>query len=118
MTMASARPTDQHTDQGYSFAEMLVAVVLIGLLATIVTAAVRNVTTEAASAGCEREVDLLDTAVTSYFALSKLGEIVPTGDGIDRYERTLVDSGHLRTPSINYDVHVDGSITPQEDSLC
>ena len=117
--------TDTHTtsrnrgrDRGYSFAELLVTVVLIGVLATIVTATVRNVTAEAAGTGCRADAEQMTMAATSFMEVNRADAIPPTGDDGDRYERTLVEAGYLRAPSEFHQLDAVGVIVPQEDSPC
>lgn len=93
-------------------------VVLIGVLATIVTATVRNVTAEAADSGCRLDGRQVHLAVVSYLEIENTDEIPPTGGDPDRFERTLVDAGYLRAPSEWYELDTHGSLTLQEDSPC
>lgn len=113
------RRTERRTgDRGFSFAEILATVVLIGVLATIVTAGVRNVTAEAADAGCLLDGRHVSVAATTYLELEG-GESIPaTGDGAERYELTLVEAGYLRAPSDLFELDADGTLIPQENSPC
>ncbi len=109
---------DDRRDRGYSFGELLVTVVLIGVLAAIVTATVRNVTAEAADSGCRVDARQVAMAATSYLEVTRTELIPATGHDGDRFERTLVEAGYLRAPSEFYELDADGALVPQEDSPC
>ena len=110
--------TRRNGDRGYSFGELLVTVVLIGVLATIVTATVRNVTAEAADSGCRLDGRQVHLAAAAYLEMEDAVVIPATGGDGDRFERTLVEAGYLRAPSEWYELDADGSLTLQEDSPC
>ena len=107
-----------NTERGYSFAELLLSVVVIGALASIVTVAVRDLTAEASQAGCDVDARQIHLAAMAYLEGERVETIPVSGDDPDGYERTLVQAGYLRELSSRFDVDVDGSLIVQEDSPC
>jgi prepilin-type N-terminal cleavage/methylation domain-containing protein len=114
---SSQLPTT-HRDAGFSFLEMLVVITLLGILATIVAVAAGGINTQAAETGCRADERIVYTAVNSYLVAERVRTIPATGTDHDRYERTLVDAGHLRSVSSMYDVSTDGTMTLEGTLPC
>jgi general secretion pathway protein G len=55
-------------EQGFTLAELLVVVVILGILAAVVVFAVGNATDDAKTSACEAERSTLETAVEAYNA--------------------------------------------------
>ncbi len=113
----TAGPTTPR-DAGFSFLEMLVIITLLGILATIVAVAASGINTQAAETGCRADERIVYTAVNSYLVAERVRTIPATGTDHDRYERTLVDAGHLRSVSAFYDVSTDGTMTLEGTLPC
>ncbi len=105
-------------DAGFSLVELLVVIVVLGILATVVVFAVRGLVDESEVTACESERRSSATAVESWFAKNPGSTVPPTGVGPDRYERTLVEAGFIRSASTYLDLADDGSLTPAADSPC
>jgi prepilin-type N-terminal cleavage/methylation domain-containing protein len=56
-------------DRGFTLVELLVAIVVLGVLATVTVFAVRGMTDRAQSSACAAELSSLRTATEAYFAL-------------------------------------------------
>ena len=109
--------TEQH-DEGFSLIELLLVIVVLGILATVVVAAVGGFTEEAQDAGCKSDAHILYTSTEAFFAQRDLGTI-PAADGSpDGYEKTLVAEGFLRAPSKFYDIDTTGQLVQASGSLC
>ena len=109
------------TDGGYTLIELLMVVLILGVLLGAVILTVGGMTTEAAETGCDADRRQLDVAVGAYQAQTGNDTIAPTpagGTDHDRYERTLVEGGFLRSGSEFHDVDAAGTVTPQEGSSC
>jgi general secretion pathway protein G len=76
-------------EQGFTLAELLVVIVILGILAAVVVFAVGNATEDAEQSACEAERSTLETAVEAYNA--KTGSYPTTIDqltgGETRYLR-------------------------------
>ncbi len=81
-------------DGGFTLAELLVVIVVLGILATVTVFAVQGITTKSAETACATELDNLETAEETHFALG--------GSYAD--EATLLASGVIKTASSMYDV--------------
>ncbi len=89
---ASAR----RADDGFSMIELLVVIVVLGILATIVVAAVNGATSSAQRTSCVADVKVIDKA-------EQLFETENTGYAT---ETQLVDAGYLHSPSALHDVTI------------
>jgi general secretion pathway protein G len=93
------------SDDGFTLVELLIVIVVLGVLATITVFAVRGITDQGEASACASELDVLQTAEESHYALN--------GSYAD--EATLVAAGTLVADSTMYDVTVAGdsyAITP------
>lgn len=103
-------------DHGYTLVELLLVVTILGVLGSVVWLGVAGMTTEAAGTGCRADRHQLHVAAESFFAQTRLDSIPGTGTGGDRYERTLVERGFLRSTSIQHDLAADGALTTEDPS--
>ena len=110
--------TKRATDAGFSLVELLVVLVILGILAAVVVFAVRGIVDNGEATACESEQQAVGRAVESWFAKNQEQTVPPTGVGPDRYERTLVEAGVIRSTSTFLDVAGDGSLTPAAGSPC
>jgi hypothetical protein len=90
----------------------------LGVLTSAVALFLTGVTTEAAETGCLAERHQLDTATELYFAGIGTRSIGPTGTDHDRFERTMVGAGAIRSLSSFYDIAADGALSVQAGSNC
>ena len=106
-------------DTGFTLVEVLIVIVILGVLAMVVVAAVGGIVSGGQESSCRAERRTLATAIEAYYAQAPNVIVPPTAplDG-DEYERTLVEWGIIRSVSKYH--HVDGSgvITPAADSPC
>jgi len=86
-------------DGGFTLAELLVVIVILGILATVTVFAVRGITAGSAEAACATELDNLETAEEVHFTIAG-----SYGD-----EATLLASGVIESASSMYDVASDDS---------
>jgi len=105
-------------DHGYTVLELIVVVLLIGLLTSVVIAAVGGMRADAADSSCDADRRSLAVAVEAYHAEHGTGPIPTTGSDHDRFERTLVAAGLLRGASAAHDLDADGVIQPEGNSPC
>lgn len=105
-------------DAGYTLIELLIVVLILGILGSVVVLSLGGLSTEAADTGCQADRRQLHVAAEAYFAQTGADQIPATGSDHDRFERSLVDGGFLRSPSTLHDVDTDGDVTPQENSSC
>jgi prepilin-type N-terminal cleavage/methylation domain-containing protein len=110
--------TRRQGDQGFTLIELLLVIVVLGILATIVVASVRGVTSTAQDNSCETEKRLLETASEAYFAHRPAMAITPVGSGPDEFELALVQDGVLRQPSTYYDLDANGVLQQVSGSPC
>jgi prepilin-type N-terminal cleavage/methylation domain-containing protein len=115
----SPRESDEPCSQGFTLIELLLVIVILGILATIVSFAVRGVTNDSQASSCGMDYRTLATAAEAYFAQSVATTIAPTGptDG-DEFERTLVSLGLLRGESVLWDMDSTGALTVGAQSPC
>lgn len=91
-------------EQGFTLAELLVVVVILGILAAVVVFAVGNSTDNAKSAACEAERSTLETAIEAYRA--------QTGDYPANNAALLEDeTKFLRNAPNLYQVQANGEIS-------
>jgi general secretion pathway protein G len=98
-------------EQGFTLAELLVVVVILGILAAVVVFAVGNATDDARESACDAERSTLETAVEAYNA--------QTGDyptSIDQL--TEGDTRFLRrVPTLYQLAGNDGSIARTDEGI-
>jgi type II secretory pathway pseudopilin PulG len=112
------RERPPRVDHGYTVLELIVVVLLIGLLTSVVIAAVGGMRADAADSSCDADRRSLGVAVEAYHAEHGTGPIPTTGSGHDRFERTLVAAGLLRGASATHDLDAAGVIQPEGNSPC
>lgn len=120
-TLRHRSPTGDHdsgTDAGYTLIELIIVTLILGVLVTVVVFAVGGTTTDAAGTGCDADRRQLHVATEAYFAEHGGATLPATGSDHERYERTLVDTGMLRSTSEYFDLGADGTVAPQEGSSC
>ena len=120
-TMSDVTNQDEQAetcDTGYTLIELIMVLAILGILGTVGVLAVTGLSTEAAETGCLADRNQLSTATEAYFAQTGADQIPETGVDHDRFERSLIDGGFLRSPSTMHDVDTDGVITAQENSSC
>jgi prepilin-type N-terminal cleavage/methylation domain-containing protein len=105
-------------DSGFTLIELMIAILLMGIIASIVVVAATGMRTDATDASCDTDRRIVGTAAEAYFSHTLSSQIPATGTDHDRYEQTLVDGGYLRAASDFYDLDADGVAAPQEDSSC
>ena len=86
-------------DGGFTLAELLVVIVILGILATVTVFAVREITAGSAETACATELDNLETAEEAHFTVA--------GSYAD--EATLLASGVIKAASSMYDIASDDS---------
>jgi len=84
-------------DRGFTLAELLIVIVVLGILATVTVFAVRGITAESAETACATELNNLETAQEVHFAL----------EGSYADEATLLAGGVIRSASSMYEVTGD-----------
>lgn len=112
---------DAHRDRGSGGIEMVAALGVVGVMASIITVLLTGMTSEAADTSCLADARALATAAVTYMTTAEVDAIAPTladGPAHDRYEMTLVSNGYLRQPSQLHDLTPTGAIIPSEDSSC
>lgn len=105
-------------DRGSTLVELLVAILIVGVLASVVVFAVGGMRTSAGETACEIDHRQLAVAAEAYAAVHGISSIEPTGASGDRYEQTLVDGGLLRNASGMHDLDADGALTKETDFEC
>ena len=105
-------------DAGYTLIELILVVSILGILGAMAVLAVSGLSTEAAETGCLADANQLSIAAEAYVAQTGADQIPETGVDHDRFERTLVNDGFLRSPSAMHDLDADGRVTPQDGSSC
>jgi prepilin-type N-terminal cleavage/methylation domain-containing protein len=90
---------DDIGDDGFTLAELLVVIVVLGILATVTVFAVQGITEESAETACATELGNLETAEELHLTLA----------GTYADEATLLASGAIKTASSMYDVTGDDS---------
>lgn len=103
---------------GFTLVEVLIVIVILGILATVTVFAVRGTTERAADNACLSERTSIETAFDAYLVQEDASGVPADGVGEDRYERTLVSVGILRSPSSNWELDGDGNITAQAGGIC
>ena len=97
-------PGRARIDRGFTLAELLIVIVLLGIVSTVVIFAVRGVTAAAEENVCRMDERILQTALLAYDAATP-GAVVPN-------ERELVRAGYLREASPNFDIDSAGGVFP------
>src|SRR5688500_11211383 len=110
--------TKRRRDEGFAPIELLLVIVILGVLATIVVAAVRGAGAEAQTTSCHAHARLLGTAADAFFAKSGTTVIVPLDATTDGYENRLVNEGFLRDASSYYDLGPAGELQLAAGSAC
>ncbi len=105
-------------DHGFTLIEMLVVVMILGVLGTVVVMSLGGLSTEAADTGCHADRHQLETAVEAFVAQTGVHQVAATGIDHDRFERSLVEDGFLRSPSTSHDLDDQGVVIPEENSQC
>lgn len=107
------------SDHGFSFAELVVVVAILGALLSVAALALRTVTERGTETACDQERRVVSIAVESYFANHRSDRLpsLPPSDG-DEFERGLVSAEVIRGVSTFYDVAADGSLVPASGSPC
>jgi prepilin-type N-terminal cleavage/methylation domain-containing protein len=105
-------------DAGFTIVELLTVIVILGVLGGITLLALSGMAAEAAATGCRADRQTLSIAAEAYLAQHDADAIPPTGVDADRYERTLVDAGLLRSTSPSHQLTPDGTVLIQETSSC
>jgi len=98
-------------DRGFTLAELLIVIVVLGILATVTVFAVRGITAESAETACATELNNLETAQEVHFAL----------EGSYADEATLLAGGVIRSASSMYEVTGDSTtytITVAAEATC
>ncbi|MGH9132912.1 MAG: type II secretion system protein [Ilumatobacteraceae bacterium] len=105
-------------DAGNSAVELAVALAVIGVVTLAIGIGLRVLITDSETTACMAEQRDVAQAVETWFATNSSDTVPPIGDGPDRYERTLVEAGLMRTPSVHLELADDGSISPVDNSPC
>ena len=116
--MSNPTHTTSRADAGYTLVELLIAVLVLGILASVVVFAISGISGSATESACATDERQLAVAAEVYAASHSTGDIDATGTGNDRYEQTLVDSGLLKAASEMHDLGADGALTKETDSRC
>ena len=109
---------NKRADQGFSFIELLVVVVILGVLATVVVVAVGGMETEAENSACRSDATVLFTATEAFFAQRHVQTITPADGTTDGYEKTLVTEQFLHRPSQYFDLDAAGRLVTSSGSPC
>src|SRR5436190_21122997 len=91
------------TDAGLSLVELLIVIVILGILATVVTFAVRGLTDKGVSAVCASDRATLSTAIELYLGQQDVTTIA--GADAPARMQVLVDAGLLHSASAHYEIH-------------
>lgn len=108
--------SDNLPPDGFTLIELLIVIVILGILAVVVVFSVAGITDRGQDNSCNTDARVVATSIEAYFAQESTGGLLPaTGAGPERYERTLVNSGLLRSSSEYWDVSAEGyliNVTP------
>lgn len=103
---------------GFSLIELLIVIVVLGVLAAVVVAAVGGLTAEAEETGCAADAHTLYTSSEAYFA-QKAASTIPAADATaDGVEKILVAEGFLRRVSTLHNLDTDGQLVQVVGSPC
>jgi prepilin-type N-terminal cleavage/methylation domain-containing protein len=113
MSFLPTRMRRSSATAGFTLVEILIAIVIIGVLATITIFAVRGITDRGEEASCAADSRTLTQAADVYLSERQVDAIPPTGAAADanRFEQTLVDAGLLKEVSELYDMAADGTVS-------
>lgn len=106
------------TDRGFTLVEVLIVIVILGILATVTVFAVQGTTERAADSACLSEKTSIETAHDAYLVQQDASMVPADGVGDDRYERSLVSVGILRSVSSNWEMDANGVVTAQAGGIC
>jgi prepilin-type N-terminal cleavage/methylation domain-containing protein len=105
-------------DEGFTLIEVLIVIVILGVLSTVVVAAVGGARSDAEESSCSSDAYTLATAAEAFFA-QRAATVIPDADGTpDGYEQTLVAEQFLRTHSILHDLDERGRLVQVAASPC
>jgi prepilin-type N-terminal cleavage/methylation domain-containing protein len=108
----------QQQDGGFTLIEVLIVIVILGVLASVVAAAVFGFRSDTEVSACQKDAKTLATAAEAYFAQNAVS-VIPDADGtLDGYENSLVSAQYLRSPSIYHDLNADGELVPVAGAPC
>jgi general secretion pathway protein G len=110
--------TRRQGDGGYTLIELLLVIVVLGILATIVVAAVGGFAADAEAKSCQSDAHILATATESFFAQRGGTVILPANASDDGVELRLVAEGFLHGPSKYYDLTSTGQLQQTSGSPC
>lgn len=105
-------------ERGFTLVEILIVIVILGILATVTVFAVRGTTERASDNACLSERTSIETAYDAYLVQEDASELPADGVGDDRFERSLVSVGILRSVSSNWELDGDGNLTEQAGGIC
>ena len=104
-------PSDIRVDRGFTLAEILVVIVILGILAVVVTFSVRGVTDRGEASACGADGRTLTQAADVYIAQESVDVLPAIGTSANRYELFLIDAGFIKQVSSKYDLAGDGTVT-------
>jgi Tfp pilus assembly protein FimT len=100
---------DRSHDQGFTFTDRLIVIVIVGVLAIMAGAAAAWLVSDTENSACRSDGNDLASASEAFFA-RRVGSVIPDAGGPDGYEQTLVDEGFLRSTSQYYDLDALGRL--------
>jgi general secretion pathway protein G len=110
--------TKRRRGDGFTLIELLLVIVVLGILATIVVAAVGGFASEAESSSCETDATVLSTTSESYFAQRSASVLPAVGSTSEGFELELVRGGFLHAPSRYYDLDASDRLVHSVGSPC
>ena len=97
-------------DRGFTLVEVLVTIVILGVLASVTTMAVRGITSRGEDSVCVTDRQTLRSAIEVYFVHND-PDVIPGSNATDRMA-ALVAAGSLVEPSPRFTIDPDGALTP------